>query len=361
MLCSISSRLHETLSHFFALHTSRLQVFVDFVLGIHQSRTVNQVYLSTHLSGSAEAASKYRRGQRFFREAEISQEQSARALTQLLAIKGHFVLCLDRTNWKFGKTDINILVLAVCLRRVSFPLFWTFLKGKGNSSERQRIVLMERFLSVFGHQCIKVLLADREFIGKQWFSWLCRHDIPFVIRVKRDLTVNYHNGAGKAKIQSLCPWVNKSKKTKFLKNISFPGMEMEIGLTLVGKRNDDDPLFLLTNSCPETACSLYKQRWRIECMFAHAKTNGFNIEDTHMTDHKKLSLMVMIVAFAMVCVALTMRAIMGRSSIPKASHGRRRLSWFKLGLVNFRNWISSGATNQKANKFLFYISIPQNS
>jgi lipoate-protein ligase A len=35
-----------------------------------------------------------------------------------------------------------------------------------------------------------VLLADREFIGKEWFAWLQRREIPFVIRVRNNTLVN---------------------------------------------------------------------------------------------------------------------------------------------------------------------------
>lgn len=36
-------------------------------------------------------------------------------------------LALDRTNWKVGATDINILMLAIVTRRFHVPLMWTLL------------------------------------------------------------------------------------------------------------------------------------------------------------------------------------------------------------------------------------------
>jgi hypothetical protein len=58
------------------------------------------------------------------------------------------------------------------LQNAAIPLFWLMLNKKGNSSTRERIALMQRFISVFGKDWIAGLLGDREFIGKQWFSYL---------------------------------------------------------------------------------------------------------------------------------------------------------------------------------------------
>ena len=54
-------------------------------------------------------------------------------------------LTLDRTNWKWGKRDINILM---------FPSHDI------------------GFISIFGKDRIVNVFADREFIGEKWFTWL---------------------------------------------------------------------------------------------------------------------------------------------------------------------------------------------
>ena len=68
--------------------------------------------------------------------------------------------------------------------------------------------------------------------------------------------------------------------------------------------------------------NLYRKRWGIECLFADAKTRGLNIEDTHITTPDKLAT----------------RAI-GRTAIPRKTHGRHEKSWFRTGFDSLRNWI----------------------
>ena len=75
------------------------------------------------------------------------------------------VLALDRTNWKLGKKDINILVLALLTQRFRVSLMLSFLPHGGTSDYEIRGALMDRFVRLFGAARIEILLADREFIG----------------------------------------------------------------------------------------------------------------------------------------------------------------------------------------------------
>jgi len=61
----------------------------------------------------------------------------------LLPHKPPFRLALDRTNWKFGDKNINILVLGVVYQGVAFPVLFTMMNKRGNSSTAERIDLME--------------------------------------------------------------------------------------------------------------------------------------------------------------------------------------------------------------------------
>ena len=66
-----------------------------------------------------------------------------------------------------------------------------------------------------------------------------------------------------------------------------------VSKTITCKGRRDDRLHLVSNSFHgEEALALYKLRWGIEQLFSHLKKRGFNLEDTHMTDTKKLFALV---------------------------------------------------------------------
>ena len=86
-------------------------------------------------------------------------------MVRLLNQRGPWLLALDRTNWKVGSRDINILMLALVTRRFRVPLMWMMLDKPGSSNTNERIALTRRYLALFGASSIQLLLADREFIG----------------------------------------------------------------------------------------------------------------------------------------------------------------------------------------------------
>ena len=77
-------------------------------------------------------------------------------------------------------------MLSITYRGIGIPLFWVVLNLEGNSCVEDRIGLLKRVVERLGISRIEVLLADREFIGTQWFRFLIEQKIPFIIRVKQN-------------------------------------------------------------------------------------------------------------------------------------------------------------------------------
>jgi len=130
--------------------------------------------------------SSLRRIQRFIAEYMLDTKLIARFVFSLLPHKGPYRLTMDRTNWKFGTSDINILVIAVVYQGVAFPVLYKMMPKFGNSSTRERIELMEEFIKLFGVESIDCLLADREFVGKEWLAYLNWRHIRYHIRIREN-------------------------------------------------------------------------------------------------------------------------------------------------------------------------------
>ncbi len=67
------------------------------------------------------------------------------------------MLASDRTNWRVGAGDINILMLSIVYRGVGFPVVWLVLPWSGNSATPERRLLLEIFFDLFGAQNIAIL------------------------------------------------------------------------------------------------------------------------------------------------------------------------------------------------------------
>src|SRR5581483_10715971 len=190
-ICSIEQTLQDNLPW----HKARIKFVARFLIALYTVGTINLSKLATAFSGTAKEESNYKRLQRFLREFELPYAELIKFVVKLLGISGPYTLALDRTNWKVGSVDINILMLAIVHRGIAFPVTWMVLPWAGNSETSLRIMVVETFIDLFGAANIEVLLGDREFVGKDWFAFLKNKRIKFLMRLHKDTLVR--NGKGK--------------------------------------------------------------------------------------------------------------------------------------------------------------------
>jgi hypothetical protein len=332
--------LATTLSRSIGLSNDRRQTLAVLIQGLISARTVNLSHLAGTFCGSAKLASNYRRLQRFFQYVQLDGDWLAKTLMALLGLAPPYRLCLDRTNWKVGTKDINLLVLCIVTRRVRIPVLWDILDRAGTSTMMQRQALLVRFMALFGMRSIKLLLADAEFIGDQWFEFLVENDIPFVIRVRDRFHVRLNDGY-EGPLERLALSTGSRRRLMKAKGC-FVGMQerysaaLSFGALIL---SDGAYLIVATNCSPRKALNAYKQRWQIECLFGDTKTRGFNMEDTRLTKPEKLSVLLSIVALAVAWTHACATAIKPQGDIARAKHGYRRKSWFRMGFDILRHWI----------------------
>lgn len=110
----------------------------------------------------------------------------ARAIVGIVNIPQPWVLSTDRTEWSFGTTRFNILMLGVVHNGVAYPVVWKMLNKKGNSNGDERMDLLDRFYAIFPDAKVAYLTGDREFVGKQWLTYLLiEPTIPFRLRIRK--------------------------------------------------------------------------------------------------------------------------------------------------------------------------------
>jgi hypothetical protein len=320
-----SKDLQSLLGQHLAWHATRLDFAARFILALIHTKTVNLVDISLDLNAAAKPESNYRRIQRFFKDFTIDNLTIARLMLFLLPARNRFVVVMDRTNWRFGKLDINILTLAIAHNGTAFPVVWTLLPKAGNSNTTERIELLERFLRVVEAKDVEAFLADREFVGHDWFAYLSGKRIPFHIRVRQD---------------ALCDgWFNA-----FLFFHRLPVGQSRClhhrylifghSLAVAGVRLADDHLIVVTNTNPKHSLARYALRWGIESFFAAIKVTGFDVEATHLNRLERIDKLLSLVAIAF-CWAHRVGERLhssGEKRLRRKAHGRRAKSFFRHGL-----------------------------
>ena len=108
--------------------------------------TVSLHKIASAMPTGVERDSNLRRLQRFLAGYALNLDLIAKVIPALLPVKTGLVLSLDRTNWKFGEVNINILMLGVTYKGVAFLLLFTMLDKRGNSNWKERAQLIDRFI-----------------------------------------------------------------------------------------------------------------------------------------------------------------------------------------------------------------------
>jgi len=346
MLQRAIATLRDTLVPYLGLSKDRVETLALIVVAMVSARTVNLSHLAAERPGRVQVASTYRRLQRFFQHVRLGPDWAAPLVAEMTGLRAskRWDLALDRTQWQIGGHEVNFLVLAAVTRRFRLPLMWTMVRSRGTSSTRQRIALMRRYLRLFDVSTIRLLLADREFVGHEWMDFLNENNIPFAIRLRENLRITTEEGY-QLTLDARLHWRRRGKTLT-----GWLGVGRDRGrhrLSFAAKPlaakpfGDGEWLVVATNAKPRFALDAYRRRWAIECLFADAKTRGLNLEDTRLTDPRKLALLMGIVALAVAWAARAAKDKLGPKWPPRKAHGYLAKSWFRTGFDQIRNLLRS--------------------
>lgn len=134
---------------------------------------------------------------------------------------------MDRTNWKLGEKNINILMLGVSYRNIAFPLMFKMLDKRGNSHTLERIGLIK--------------------------AWHLFNDLRVGQLKHYDKIMKLGN--------EYC-YLSDMKTTR--------NGKLEFCIVVFFNK-------------PDQALEKYRQRWQIETLSRGLKSSEFNLEDTHVT------------------------------------------------------------------------------
>ena len=129
-----SSGFSDTLKQHLSWHKARIDCLASIITALFVRQTVNLSALKNAFSSKAKPESIYRRMQRFFAGALIGRTDVARFVFSVFGWQ-NVRPTLDRTTWEYGKSCINILVLAIVWRGVAIPELWETLDKKGTPTQ----------------------------------------------------------------------------------------------------------------------------------------------------------------------------------------------------------------------------------
>lgn len=326
--------LKEELSQLFNGQGQRLTMMSKLVLAVLKMCTVNFSQLALVLNPVVKVASNFKRIQRFVKEYGFCPRCFVQFVWSLYGEQGQWIaLSMDRTNWKFGQININILTIGISWRGTAIPLVWMLLDKRGNSNQQERILLLERLLSYLHpsqQERIRYLLMDREFIGYHWIEYLKHKPFSFIIRIRKDAQVQK---PGQLKEQP----AYRLFQTFQYRALRKPRIVFGHRLYIAGQRlSATEHLIFISDQPLHHGAVIYAERWGIEVFFGALKKRGFNFEDTHLTKLERINTLMFILAIAFIWALKTGEWLLDNGHqipIKKLKNRKTKLiSIFRLGL-----------------------------
>ena len=321
--------LASALKSQFTLDPRTLSFLARFILALLDKRTVNLARLGNILNVSVTSQSNQRRAARF-----LSRDATWRTslTTWLLSFyPDHVTLAVDRTEWKFGATPINLLVVAVVHNGFAFPILWCHLGKAGSSNSGEVTTLLEKLRLMLNSQSVLVLM-DREFASRKLLEWLRDAKWDFDLRLKRSALVRYKDHTHR--VERYFADLARGHGCWLKRKVTVYGAKVFVVAfrPLKPTEDGDECVYVITNRAPSAAMSFYKQRWTIENLFAALKTRGFNFEDSHITNAARLENLLGVLCLAAFWAVQLGELIAASQPIKRKAHGRREVSVFRLGL-----------------------------
>ncbi len=336
------------------INLARLKLISHFVIALCKVQTVTFEKLASALDSQADSESSLRRIQRFIASYSLDSDLIARLIYSLLPKTGKLILSIDRTNWKFGQTNINIFMLGIVYKGVAFPLLFTMLDKRGNSNSGERINLINRFIRLFGKEIIHSVVADREFVGEQWLEFLNINSIRYYIRIRNNFKVFLPHKNKQIKAAHLFIRFRVNEFVHYNKIVRVNGQLCYLsGCKLNSSNGKQEFLIIVSFNKPEKAQEHYKKRWQIEMCFKAMKSSGFDIEKTHLQNIDRIEKLILLVMIAFVwCykIGIYLHQI---NPITIKKHGRKAKSIFKYGLYFLTSTLLNSEKQDNTNIFQF--------
>ncbi len=313
-----------------------------FVVALLKTKTSNLSQVALALTGEAKAESNYKRIQQFLQNSDWKLAGIEVMMLEKLGLSGTVKLIIDRTEWKFGKSWINILTVSVVGRGVSVPLSWKVLRRKGNASGEEHREIVRRAVERIGRERVEYILADREFGTAQLLGWLIGQELDYRIRLKKS-----HLAAGISFAQTGSKQPRKTR-TKSRQAVQVFGLAMFISSV---KLSATEYLIVASHRRSADAIADDKQRWEIETMFGCLKSRGFEFEETHLSKAERIETLLLLLGLTL-CFALKNGEIeTRRKPLKKKKHGRWAKSVFRVGLDALREFLLNLPNGSKQNQF----------
>ncbi len=250
------------------------------------------------MPGEKDLEAKYKQLQRFARYFRFSPCLYCKVIWQLYGQGKQVYLTLDRSEWKMRGKWVQVTMIGIAYQGMSIPLLWQVYNGQGNTAYSTRKALLDCFHQWIDRKDNQQIwwVADREYIGKDWFKELLLRKMQFCI-LAQNVTLIHQNK--KIKLHELF-------ECSTLRTLSKPRSSMAPCSTWLARNYPTGTTSLSAVPPRLSAWLRYEHRWQIETLFAAFKSRGFRQPGKLPgKPHKRIKTLIFVLSIAAVWALTT--------------------------------------------------------
>jgi hypothetical protein len=332
---------------------TRIRNFSWLLVGLYRSRSVHLSKVAENIPGRACLPSLTRRMRRLLDNRAIRTRDWYEPIAQSIIARmtgGEIRLIVDGSKVGFGH---QLLLVALAYRKRALPVAWTWVKGsRGHSTVQKQKALLGYVRTLIPADSRVLLVGDAEFGEVAVQKLLEKWHWQYVLRQKGRYLLRQQ---GRRHFQRLDSLVQQAGQSVWLENSLLTAKyAYPVNFLAYWKPGEKDPWLLATNlESPLATRKAYQRRMWIEESFGDLKSNGFDLESTHLRHFSRLSrltlavvlLYVWLLAFGSQVIKSGQRHLVDRSD-------RRDHSLFRIGR-NMAERLLTNGENLKIS-FVFY-------
>jgi hypothetical protein len=237
------------------------------ILGLIESSSVRLKSLAQTFPGASKVDSSVKHIYRLLKGESLCIQALARFIVSILPLQQKWIVAIDRTNWMFGKSPINIFTLGIVFKGITIPILFLLLPKDGASNAEERIEILQKFLAIWPKENIKVILGDREFLCKELLAFCCDNNLPFIWRSKKNILARHVNG-GNMNVERL---IGETRAEMLIRATMI--WQQHVQLTYYKSSEAHEALYLVHSIDINNSeiLDLYRDRWSIEMLFKAQK------------------------------------------------------------------------------------------
>lgn len=281
------------------IRDSHIHALALMMTGLILSKSSHFEKIAAKSGATAKYPSRVKQIHRFIKNKHIAYESHFLPFIEIvIASLGLTEYRLSIDTSKVGRNCLMLTIGLVYKKRV-IPLVWMVYKGqKGHSSAEKQLALLEQVRKLLPEGAAVIITGDAEFDGTEVVNWIMAQPTwEYACRTAKNTQVRSGKEGEWQTLEDIAPPPGESQQ---INDLYFTRKEVgPVNIAFIWNEKEQEHIYLVTSAqtLQETQ-RWYRRRFKIETLFADAKSRGFGLDKSGIRHAARMERFVIAVFLA---------------------------------------------------------------